>query len=167
MTPPKQPADLVDAYAKWVSASIDAWATSATALAGRAATGRYDPAAWMAEAGAYAGRMTKATMDLYESLVVGARSPTVPSDEYPEPAPKSTHGPMELRIAGPLHGQYSQTTVAVGAATIIRTTTATGEKSFHVELDRTNLPGDAYWAEVDVVADGRVVQTLDVVVQVP
>jgi hypothetical protein len=167
MTSPKQPADLVDAYARWVSASIDAWATSATALADRAASGSYDAAAWMAEAGAYAGRMTKATVDLYQSLVAGAGSPTVRSDEYPEPAPKSVTGPVDLRIAGPLHAQYSQTTVAAGAATIVRTTATTGEKSFHVELDRTNLPGDAYWAKVEVVANGAVVETVDVVVQVP
>ena len=57
--------------------------------------------------------------------------------------------------------------MAAGAATIVRTTTAAGEKSFHVELDRTNLPGDAYWAQVDVVANGTVVETVDVVVQVP
>ena len=167
MTPPKQPADLVDAYAQWMSASIDAWATSATALAGRATSGSYDPAAWIAEAGAYAGRMTKATVDLYQHLMVGAASATVPSDDYPEPVSKSVTGPVDLRIAGPLHAQYSQTTVAASAATIVRTTTPTGEKSFHVELDRTNLPGDAYWAKVEVVANGTVVETVDVVVQVP
>ena len=48
--------------------------------------------------------------------MVGTASATVPSDDYPEPVSKSVTGPVDLRIAGPLHAQYSQTTVAASAA---------------------------------------------------
>jgi hypothetical protein len=61
------------------------------------------------------------------------------------------------------------TSTQIGAAQvkIVPPTLSGGATAFHLQLDPGNLPGDAYWGTVEVVVNGTVTTTVDVVIQVP
>lgn len=167
MTPRKQPTDIVDAYTQWMLSSIDAWATSATAMMDKTTSRSFKAADWYAETSVYAGRMAQATLDLFNGLVDRDAQSTVASDDFSTPSPKSLTEVRDLRLAGPLHATMTQTTVAAAAVKIEPSTLTGGATTFHLEVDTANLPGDAYWGTVEVLVAGAVTDTVDVVVQVP
>jgi hypothetical protein len=169
MTPTPKPTDAVEAYAQFVISSIDAWATSATAIADKIQSGSYTPADITAETGAWSGRMAKAARDLYDTLVDGPPESKVVSEDFiASPPGKAYTVGRDLRLAGPLHAQMTSTTIAVALVDIVPSRLDHGVSTFHLELkDPTNLPGDAYWGKVEVVEGGVVSETLDVLIQVP
>lgn len=163
-----QPADFVDAYTQWAIASIDACATSAAAMVDKSAQGSYTAADLFAEAGLWFGRMAQATTDLYGSIANGpAAGGSISSDDFTAPAPAQYLGARDLRLAGPLQATMTSTTIGTAQVTIVPPTLSGGATTFHLELDPGNLPGDAYWGTVDVVSNGTVIDTVDVVIQVP
>jgi hypothetical protein len=167
MTPRTQPTDIVDACTQWVTSSIDAWATSAAATVEKIQSGAYGPADWYADATAYAGQMAQAAVDLFGSIVSGTPETKIVSEDYTAPAAKAYLGVRTLRIGTPLQATMTQTTISATAVTIVPSTLPGGATTFHLEIDPTNLPGDAYLGTVEVVLAGAVTDSLDVVVQVP
>ncbi len=169
MTQPMQPSDIVDACTQWMVSSIDAWATSATALVDSTTSGSYNAADWFAETSSYFGRMVEATMELVGGLVGGGAATRPTSDEFDTPAPKKgVRDPRHLRMAGPLTGQSTQTTMSASAVTIVPESLTGAATTFHLEFVPGKLPGDAYWGTVNVLDDsGAIPDTVTVVVQVP
>ncbi|MGZ4734582.1 MAG: hypothetical protein ACXVJW_03690 [Acidimicrobiia bacterium] len=168
MKPRTQPADIVDAYVQWAISSIDAWATSATAMADKIDQGSYTAADCVAEIGAWTAHMAEAAYDLCETLRTGARESKVTSEPYfTTPPPRRIAGGRVLRLAGPLTALMHQTVIGAAAVKIVPATLQDFDTEFHLEVDPTNLPGDAYFGKVEVVVAGAVTETLAVMVQVP
>jgi hypothetical protein len=165
-----KPDDLVDAYTKWAESSIDAWTTGAARMrdAGRGDKPGYD---WFAAGSAWMADMARAAIEVYDSVCgdsrYGSSAPLVTAPYAVAQRKIGLTEPCELRLAGPLRGMMSSQTIGVDAVRIVPEVLPVDENDFKLEVWPGAAAGDAYWGKVEVVLMGDVLQTVDVVVQVP
>jgi hypothetical protein len=165
-----KPDDLVDAYVKWAGSSVDAWTRGAARMrdVGRSDTPGYD---WFAAGTAWMAEMTRAALDVYDRVCGdvgdGSTSPIVTAPYAVEARRIGVTEPCDLRLVGPLRGMMSSQTISAGVVRIDPPVLRADQNHFRVEVWPGAVAGDAYWGKVEVVLLGKVIQTVDVVVQVP
>jgi hypothetical protein len=162
--------DIVDAYVKWAESSVDAWTTGAARMrdVGRSDTPGLD---WFAAGSAWMADLTRAALDVYDTVCGGGRygssSPLVTAPYAVTARRIGITEPSDLRLAGPLQGMMSSQKISAGAVKIVPSVLRSDESHFRLEVWPGAASGDAYWGTVEVVLLGKVIETVDVVVQVP
>jgi len=164
-----KPDDMVDAYVKWAQSSINAWTSGATRMrdVGRSDAPGYD---WFAAGSAWMAEMTRAALDVYDTVCGGGYESTAPitTPKYSVGARRSgLTGNCKLSVIGPLQGQMGSDAISPNAVTIVPAELRPDQSEFHLEVWPGTVPGDAYWGKVQLVLDGKVLDPVDVVVQVP
>jgi hypothetical protein len=97
----------------------------------------------------------------------GSTSPLVTAPYAVEARGIGVTEPCDLRLVGPLRGMMSSQTISAGVVRIDPPVLRADQNHFRVEVWPGAVAGDAYWGKVEVVLLGKVIQTVDVVVQVP
>jgi hypothetical protein len=163
-----QPTDIVDAYVKWAESSLDAWVAGTSRMrdAGRGSTPGYD---WVAAGSTWMAEMTRAALDVYDGLCGGLGSSPAPVTATFAVSPRGSGltGDAVLSLVGPLAAQIGSDTISAGLVTIDPPKLPADKVDFRLDVRPGAVSGGAYWGKVEAVLDGHLIDTVDVVVQVP
>lgn len=166
MTARRDPASVVDASARLLNASIDAWASNARAMAANLESGTYSPSDWFSGAVNSSASLCRVAYEWLESVVTGRIVEPAQSDEYK--ISRRSPGTRVLELVGPLQATMPPIVTIDPSRVHIRPPQLAGsDDRFHLDVDATGCRGDAYIGSVRVWAGRTVEQTITVVVQVP